>query len=34
MSFTVNGVLHDPELDPDMPLLWVLREVLDPHDLR
>ena len=29
MSFTVNGALHDPELDPDMPLLWVLREVLD-----
>ena len=28
MSFTVNGALHDPELDPDMPLLWVLREVL------
>ena len=29
MSFTVNGALHDPVLDPDMPLLWVLREVLD-----
>lgn len=29
MSFTVNGALHDPELDPDMPLLWVLREILD-----
>ena len=29
MSFTVNGALHDPDLDPDMPLLWVLREVLD-----
>lgn len=28
MSFTVNGVLHDPDLDPDMPLLWVLREIV------
>ncbi|MFD1796333.1 (2Fe-2S)-binding protein [Paracoccus aurantiacus] len=28
MSFTVNGIIHDPELDPDMPLLWVLREVI------
>lgn len=28
MSFTVNGVFHDPDLDPDMPLLWVLREII------
>ncbi len=25
----VNGVSHDVDVDPEMPLLWVLRDVLD-----
>ena len=31
MAFTirVNGVAKTAEVDPDMPLLWVLRDVLD-----
>ncbi|MGU3540709.1 (2Fe-2S)-binding protein [Methylobacterium sp. A54F] len=29
LKLTVNGVSHDVEADPDMPLLWVLRDRLD-----
>ena len=29
MKLTVNGTVHDAELDPEMPLLWALRDVLD-----
>ena len=25
---TVNGQTHDVDVDPDMPLLWVLRDTL------
>ena len=28
MRFAVNGITHDIEVDPDMPLLWVLRDQL------
>ena len=28
MRFAVNGTSHDIEVDPDMPLLWVLRDQL------
>lgn len=28
MKLTVNGVSHDVDVAPDMPLLWVLRDVL------
>lgn len=28
MQLTVNGTLHTLDVDPDMPLLWVLRDVL------
>jgi isoquinoline 1-oxidoreductase subunit alpha len=28
ITFTVNGTRHRLELDPEMPLLWVLRDVL------
>jgi len=28
MKLQVNGVEHDVAVDPDMPLLWVLRDVL------
>lgn len=28
MELTVNGEVHDLALDPDMPLLWALRDVL------
>ena len=28
MQLTVNGTQHDIEVEPDMPLLWVLRDVL------
>ena len=28
MRFAVNGTTHDIEVDPDMPLLWVLRDQL------
>ena len=28
-KITVNGVAHDIDADPDMPLLWVLRDRLD-----
>jgi len=27
-SITVNGEVHSVEADPDMPLLWVLRDLL------
>ena len=27
-TLTVNGERHDVEADPDMPLLWVLRDLL------
>lgn len=28
-KLTVNGATHEVEADPDMPLLWVLRDRLD-----
>jgi len=28
ISFTVNGIVRDVDVSPDMPLLWVLRDVL------
>jgi len=28
ISFTVNGKLHEVDVEPDTPLLWVLREQL------
>lgn len=29
LKLTVNGRVHDVDADPDMPLLWVLRDRLD-----
>ncbi len=29
MQFTVNGKIHDIDVEPDMPLLWVLRDALN-----
>jgi isoquinoline 1-oxidoreductase alpha subunit len=29
LKLTVNGVTHEVDADPDMPLLWVLRDRLD-----
>lgn len=29
VELTINGVVHTVEADPDMPLLWVLRDHLD-----
>ncbi len=28
LSLTVNGQSHDLDIDPDMPLLWTLRDIL------
>jgi isoquinoline 1-oxidoreductase alpha subunit len=28
MKLTVNGTTHNVDVEPDMPLLWVLRDVL------
>jgi isoquinoline 1-oxidoreductase alpha subunit len=28
MKLRINGVEHDVDVDPEMPLLWVLRDVL------
>ncbi|MEO7742987.1 MAG: 2Fe-2S iron-sulfur cluster-binding protein, partial [Usitatibacter sp.] len=28
MKLNVNGRVHDVDVEPDMPLLWVLRDVL------
>ena len=28
ISLTVNGVRHDLDVEPDMPLLWALRDEL------
>jgi isoquinoline 1-oxidoreductase alpha subunit len=28
LNLTVNGAAHDVDVPPDMPLLWVLRDVL------
>jgi len=28
MKITVNGKAHDVDADPDMPLLWVLRDLI------
>ena len=29
MHLTVNGRVHELDVEPEMPLLWVLRDVLD-----
>lgn len=29
MNLTVNGKMHSFEVEPDMPLLWALRDILD-----
>jgi len=29
MKLSVNGTVHDLDIEPEMPLLWVLRDVLD-----
>ncbi|GJE57442.1 MULTISPECIES: (2Fe-2S)-binding protein [Methylobacterium] len=29
LKLTVNGVVHDVDADPEMPLLWVIRDRLD-----
>lgn len=31
MQFTVNGTKRDIDVEPDMPLLWVLRDELGLH---
>ncbi len=31
MQLTVNGTLHQVDVEDDMPLLWVLRDVLHIH---
>ncbi len=28
ISLNVNGTIHDIDIEPDMPLLWVLRDIL------
>jgi hypothetical protein len=28
MEITVNGKTHDVDVPPDMPVLWVLRDVI------
>jgi len=28
MRLTINGTVHDIDVDPDMPLLWAVREVV------
>ncbi|MEO8006057.1 MAG: (2Fe-2S)-binding protein, partial [Betaproteobacteria bacterium] len=28
-TITVNGKAHEVDVDPDMPLLWILRDVLN-----
>lgn len=28
MELKVNGTVHNIDVEPDMPLLWALREVL------
>ena len=36
VTLVVNGTRHDVDVPPDMPLLWVLRDVLglDRHQIR
>ena len=29
IELTVNGKKHSVDVEPEMPLLWVLRDVLD-----
>ena len=29
IELTVNGIKHNVDVEPEMPLLWVLRDVLD-----
>ncbi len=29
MQITINDTVHDLDVEPDMPLLWALRDVLD-----
>jgi isoquinoline 1-oxidoreductase subunit alpha len=31
MEVTVNGVRHNVDADPDMPLLWLVRDLLGLH---
>lgn len=31
MQLVVNGTMHDVDVEDDMPLLWVLRDVLGIH---
>ncbi|MEA3120875.1 MAG: isoquinoline 1-oxidoreductase subunit alpha, partial [Paraburkholderia sp.] len=31
MEVTVNGVRHNVDADPNMPLLWVVRDLLGLH---
>lgn len=34
MRLTVDGQTHDVDVEPDMPLLWVLRDVLDKKGVK
>ena len=34
MKLTVDGVQHDVDVEPDMPLLWVLRDELKRHGVK
>ena len=31
MKLSVNGTIHEVDVDPNMPLLWVLRDELNIH---
>ncbi|MBN2905113.1 MAG: (2Fe-2S)-binding protein [Rhodobacteraceae bacterium] len=31
MKLTVNGIVHEVDVEPEMPLLWVLRDILGLH---
>ena len=28
ISLTINGITHELDINPDMPLLWVIRDVV------
>jgi len=34
MRLTINGRDHEVDVEPDMPLLWVLRDVLGIHGVK